>query len=219
MRTANPDLQARRRSEIITAAERCFLKSGFHQTSMQNIAEASGLSMGLLYRYFANKEAIITAVAQQDRDASLTAIANLPVDGDPVSAWVTLLIEMATAASAPDYANLASEILAEANRSPKILETLRANDTALAMAISTKLAEQKSSGAIKELDDLDAAAQLLLLLFDGLTMRAALTGVVPDSIIQPYLKRIVGSTNLPSDAVVAVDHRAVVQIKGWIFTR
>ncbi len=174
MRTANPDLQARRRQEIIAAAEQCFLKRGFHQTSMQNIAAASGLSMGLLYRYFANKEAIITAVAQQDQDVALAEVAAVPVDDDPTAAWVAFVINMATLASAPDYASLASEILAEANRSPKILQTLKDNDAALAVAIARKLAEQQATGAVTPSVDAHSAAQSLLLLFDGLVMRMAM---------------------------------------------
>ena len=174
MRTANPDLQARRRQEIIAAAEQCFLKRGFHQTSMQNIAAESGLSMGLLYRYFANKEAIITAVAQQDQDAALAEVAAVTVDGAPTAAWVAFIIGMATLASAPDYASLASEILAEANRSPKILQTLKDNDAALAVAIARKLAEQQAIGAITPSVDAHSAAQSLLLLFDGLVMRMAM---------------------------------------------
>jgi TetR/AcrR family transcriptional regulator, repressor for uid operon len=176
MRTANLDLQARRREEIITAAERCFLKTGFHQTSMQNIAAASGLSMGLLYRYFANKEAIIEGVAQQDQDAALAAVAAVPVDDDPVAAWGDFIINMATLASAPDYAALANEILAEANRSPKILQTLKDNDAALGRAIAQKLDAQKQRGTVKLSGDPQAAAQSLLMLFDGLVMRIAIGG-------------------------------------------
>jgi TetR/AcrR family transcriptional regulator, repressor for uid operon len=175
MRTADPDLQNRRRSEIISAAEQCFVKRGFHQTSMQNIAAASGLSMGLLYRYFANKEAIIEAVAQQDQEASLAAIAGLPAQGDVIAAWVSLLIEMASVASTPDYARLANEILAEASRSPKILETLQSNDAALAAAIGDKLTEQQCAGAIGVSCDLAQTAQAILLLFEGLTMRRFMT--------------------------------------------
>lgn len=175
MRTANPDLQNRRRNEIISAAEQCFLERGFHQTSMQNIAAASGHSMGLLYRYFTNKEAIIEAVAQQDQEASIVAIANVPIEGDVIAAWVTLLIDMARLAAAPDYAILASEILAEAHRSPKILATLQANDAALIAIITDKLAEQQRCGAIDISGGLETVAQSVLLLFEGLTMRRVMT--------------------------------------------
>ncbi len=200
MRTANPDLQARRREEILAGAERCFLKRGFHQTSMQNIAAESGLSMGLLYRYFANKEAIITAVAQQDQDASLKAVAGLPADGDAITAWVELLVAMARQAASPGYAVLASEILAEANRSPTIMRTLKDNDVELAMAIGQKLSEQRQAGTLTLSVDLGIAAQLLLLLFDGLIMRLAMRGLEFDHPINAQLYPMVVQILRPDNA-------------------
>jgi TetR/AcrR family transcriptional regulator, repressor for uid operon len=191
MRTVNPELQNRRRFEIVSAAEQCFLKRGFHQTSMQNIASASGLSMGLLYRYFPNKEAIIDAVAQRDQEASLVAIASLPAEGDVIAAWVSLLIIVSDLASAPDYATLASEILAEANRSPKIHKMLQANEAALASAIVAKLVEQERGGAINLSGDAESAAQSLLLLFDGLTMRKLMTPSELGQAIERGLERMV----------------------------
>lgn len=193
MRTANPELQNRRRSEIISAAEQCFLKRGFHQTSMQNIAAESLLSMGLLYRYFANKEAIIEAVAKRDQDESLAALANLPVTGDVIAAWVALLINGANAASSPDYAALASEILAEAFRSTKIREMVEANETAMATAIAAKLEEQQRGGEIQLSIPFEAAAQSLLLLFDGLTMRKTLTSRGRHHAVEKGLALMVGS--------------------------
>jgi TetR/AcrR family transcriptional regulator, repressor for uid operon len=199
MRTVDPELQNRRRSEIVSAAEQCFLKRGFHQTSMQNIASASGLSMGLLYRYFSNKEAIIDAVAQRDQEASLAAIADLPAKGDVITAWVSLLISASDLASAPGYAALASEILAEANRAPKILKMLQANEAALALAIADKLAEQEDHGVIDLSDNAELAAQSLLLLFDGLTMRKLMITSEIGRAIEQGLKQMVLSILVRGD--------------------
>lgn len=193
MRTANPDLQAQRRDEIVKAAEQCFLQRGFHQASMQNIAAASGLSMGLLYRYFANKEAIIAAVAQKDQEATLKAVAALPVDGDAVAAWSAILLDMSTVASSPDYSILASEILAEANRSPKILQMLRDNDAELAVVIGQKLTEQQHAGAITPAGDLDTTALLLMALFDGLVMRMTMTDIQCVNRIETPIQIIISS--------------------------
>ena len=46
-----------RRARILDAAERCFVRSGFHRTTMQDVAAEAGMSPGNLYRYFASKEA------------------------------------------------------------------------------------------------------------------------------------------------------------------
>ncbi|MBO4254230.1 TetR/AcrR family transcriptional regulator [Streptomyces griseorubiginosus] len=58
-----PERREARRAQIIAAARRCFARGGFHQTSMPDIAAAAGVSAGAPYRYFANKEEIILAIA------------------------------------------------------------------------------------------------------------------------------------------------------------
>ncbi|WP_443018235.1 helix-turn-helix domain-containing protein [Sphingobium sp. TKS] len=42
-----------------------FVKRGFHQTGMAQIASSSGIAVGQIYRDFANKEAIIAAALLQ----------------------------------------------------------------------------------------------------------------------------------------------------------
>ena len=53
---------AARRRQILDAAAACFARDGFHRTSMQDIVRESGISAGLVYRYFAGKEAVGGAV-------------------------------------------------------------------------------------------------------------------------------------------------------------
>jgi AcrR family transcriptional regulator len=53
-----------RRCQILDAALVCFAKRGFHQTSMHDISAEAGISVGLIYRYFENKEAVISAMAE-----------------------------------------------------------------------------------------------------------------------------------------------------------
>src|SRR3954454_10042846 len=67
MNRPNIQRQADRRDEILEAAERCFVRAGFHQTSMQEICAEAGMSAGNLYRYFPSKEAIISGIAERDR--------------------------------------------------------------------------------------------------------------------------------------------------------
>ncbi len=56
-----------RRSQILDAALSCFAKRGFHQTSMHDISAEAGISVGLIYRYFENKEAVISAMADRHK--------------------------------------------------------------------------------------------------------------------------------------------------------
>ncbi|MEP6698865.1 MAG: TetR/AcrR family transcriptional regulator [Verrucomicrobiota bacterium] len=57
------DNTADRRSQILSAAMVCFAKRGFHQTSMHDISAEAGISVGLIYRYFESKNAVISAMA------------------------------------------------------------------------------------------------------------------------------------------------------------
>jgi Transcriptional regulator len=65
LRTLDPI--ADRREQILSAAMNCFAKRGFHQTSMHDISTEAGISVGLIYRYFENKEAVISAMADRHK--------------------------------------------------------------------------------------------------------------------------------------------------------
>src|SRR5271156_4654230 len=56
-----------RRSEILDAAIICFSRDGFHRTTMQDIVKQSKLSPGAIYNYFAGKQEIIEAIANERR--------------------------------------------------------------------------------------------------------------------------------------------------------
>lgn len=181
MRKSDPDLQSRRQQEIIDAATGCFIANGFHQTSMANISAAAGLSMGLLYRYFPSKTAIIDAVAQRDRDALITAVAALPDRGDIAGDWTDLLLATIDEITEPGTIELLNEIHAEAGHNPALLAQLRINDRLLLTAIEAKLAAQ-------QVPDPAAAAALLVALAEGLAARRY---VAPDTDLAPLVRRVV----------------------------
>ena len=56
-----------RQTQILDAALICFAKRGFHQASMHDISAEAGISVGLIYRYFENKEAVISAMADRHK--------------------------------------------------------------------------------------------------------------------------------------------------------
>jgi AcrR family transcriptional regulator len=68
MPMAQPRSESDRRGQILDAALACFAKRGFHQTSMHDISAEAGISVGLIYRYFENKEAVISAMADRHKE-------------------------------------------------------------------------------------------------------------------------------------------------------
>jgi AcrR family transcriptional regulator len=64
-RVKNKSLVDRRRSQIIKGALKVFTVKGFHASTVREIAEAAGLTMGSLYNYVRSKEDIIFIVYEE----------------------------------------------------------------------------------------------------------------------------------------------------------
>src|SRR5215210_7638744 len=67
MVTPRTEIPADRRKQILQAAMVCFAQRGFHVASMHDISTEAGISVGLIYRYFENKEAVISAMAERHK--------------------------------------------------------------------------------------------------------------------------------------------------------
>lgn len=59
---------------IIEAAGQVFMESDFEAASTNQIAERAGISIGSLYQYFPNKDALILAVQKQHHDEVLRVV-------------------------------------------------------------------------------------------------------------------------------------------------
>ena len=174
MRKADPELHERRRAEILLAAETCFTARGFHATSMAEIASAASLSLGLLYRYFENKDALVLASAARERAEAIAALQALENEPDFIERLIALLHFEMQAGLAPGRARLSAEILAEAARNPALAAHLVVEDGAVRACFANLLRAQQGAGRIaKDFEPL-VCVDLLLALFDGLAMRAEL---------------------------------------------
>jgi len=70
MRRASSDEEKeQRRDEILSAAKRVFAISGFHATTMADVAREAGVSYGTIYWYFDSKEALFYALMDAEEQA------------------------------------------------------------------------------------------------------------------------------------------------------
>lgn len=60
-----------RRAQILAAARTCFASGGFKATSVDDIAKEAGVSVGLLYRIFTSKTAIVEAIILEQVEAQI----------------------------------------------------------------------------------------------------------------------------------------------------
>ena len=78
MRVSNrAQATAARREQLLEAALHCFVVTGFHQTSMRDIASQAGVSLGSLYNHFESKTALIAEIAQMESTELATLEAQL----------------------------------------------------------------------------------------------------------------------------------------------
>ena len=62
---SNERIREEQKERILNAALAIFAHNGYSETKMSDIAAAAGVSYGLAYHYFTNKEAIFTALIQK----------------------------------------------------------------------------------------------------------------------------------------------------------
>ena len=60
-----PDPSPDRHRQILRAAMNCFARRGVHLTTMHDISAEAQISVGLIYRYFASKDAVISFMARE----------------------------------------------------------------------------------------------------------------------------------------------------------
>ena len=80
-----------RRQEILDAALRCFSRDGFHNTTTADIVRESGVSQGTLYLYFATKEDIVVALADERHQGEAMINALAQGEQDPIRGLLALI--------------------------------------------------------------------------------------------------------------------------------
>lgn len=72
--SVDPGIVAQRRKEILDAAERCITNKGLQDLKLREVAQESQMSLGNLYNYFQNKEALIEALVERQTEFFLAEI-------------------------------------------------------------------------------------------------------------------------------------------------
>ncbi len=171
MRTVNPQRQEERRQQILEGASRCFIEKGFHQASMADIAKASGASMGLLYRYFRNKEAMVAAFAKSEVNESAKAIDAFAECRDFQSGLRIFVDTLVRDLLDDDYLRTLTEVAAECGRNSKLLTILRLEDKTLRTSLRAMLRALRERKLISPRHSDEQLVVLLPALWDGLASR------------------------------------------------
>jgi AcrR family transcriptional regulator len=168
-----------RRDKILQAARHCFLHNGFHATSMQDLFAEAGLSSGAVYRYFASKDEVIAAIAEENiRDAvAMIHTAATQQPGRSLGDVLADVFELAETKQAQDgHGALALLAWSEALRNPSLAEQFNHLLPQMRADLAEAVREHQSSGDLPRDVAADAIAAVLLAIVPGYILQLALLG-------------------------------------------
>ena len=166
-----------RRREILEAAGRCFAENGFHSTSMQDFFEASGLSAGLVYRYFRSKDELIATLAGEALEQLHARVeeafsADEPPGVEEVLARLLRTIDELDARER--LARVAVQVWGEALRNPTVAPILTDGITRLLAALERLVRAAQAAGRLDRRLDPGYAARAMYSILPGFILQRAL---------------------------------------------
>jgi TetR/AcrR family transcriptional repressor of uid operon len=114
-----------RPTQILDAALVCFAKRGFHQASMHDISTEAGISVGLIYRYFENKDAVISAMADRHKK-EIQEVLDRARQAPNLLESLEILFTAHCCEDAPQVVSaFVVDLYAEASRNPHVADLVR----------------------------------------------------------------------------------------------
>jgi TetR/AcrR family transcriptional repressor of uid operon len=114
-----------RQTQILDAALVCFAKRGFHQASMHDISAEAGISVGLIYRYFENKEAVISSMADRHKKEIYDMLARARQAPTLLESLEILFTAHCCENEPRVISAFVVDIYAEASRNPQVADLVR----------------------------------------------------------------------------------------------
>jgi AcrR family transcriptional regulator len=166
-----------RREQILAAALACFLRKGLHNTSMQDLIQEAGLSVGAVYRYFKSKHEIIHAIAadvaggiQQHIDA--VADRRLPLADSLDAVLDGIEVQLAPDGLLP----VALQVWSEATLDPVIGEIVAERYAGLRGSVRRLVEHAVQSGELPAGTDIDAVTPVIFSMIPGYALQRLLIG-------------------------------------------
>ncbi|MFJ5215736.1 TetR/AcrR family transcriptional regulator [Streptomyces sp. NPDC088354] len=166
-----------RREQILDAARRCFLRDGFHSTSMQDLFAESGLSAGAVYRHFASKNEMITAIVEENMRDVLAMAHSVAKDrpsssiGD-LMADVIDIVRVKTADQ--NIAGLSVLAWSESLRNPLLAEQFADLMKQMRSALTDVIREHQRNGRLTRTVSAEAIAATLMCTLPGYILQLAM---------------------------------------------
>jgi TetR/AcrR family transcriptional repressor of uid operon len=164
-----------RREQIMHAAMACFAKQGFHQATMHDISAEAGISVGLIYRYFANKDAVISAMAEEHK-AEVHQWLERARQAPTLLEAIEILFTSYCCENTPQVVSaFVVDLFAEASRHPRLADLVRDVSQTATDGLTDLIARSPELRHAEHDMNPRELAELLFALNDGMLMRHVLT--------------------------------------------
>lgn len=170
MDIATDSIASKRATDILDQVKSVFALNGFDGTSMQDLAQATQMSVGNFYRYFPSKDAIITALVKRDMTEIEAVFDSVRAAPDPGALFMQLLRFRIETLPFEDAA-LWSEVQAASNRSPDIAAMMRGMDETVRTNIVDALVRIHGDSSAEAAAVFGIRAHLVMLIVHGFAQR------------------------------------------------
>jgi AcrR family transcriptional regulator len=163
-----PSYKAEARARIVAAATRLFMAKGYRRTTMDDVADALGVSKGALYLYYPSKVDLLRAIQAENRSMSRRWMDEaLERPGGAAWSFYRSLEEVFDQWAGHEQVALYFEILGEAAHDTEIRAAIRLDHREDLKSLRRFLTELRRRGALRSDVDLDVLAFMFIALFQG----------------------------------------------------
>lgn len=167
-----------KRDLILNTARDLFLARGFEGTSIDQIAEAAGVSRQTIYNNFDGKEALFRALAGVLADHVVEPLLSDDLEAGDVESTLTALAERALALMVlPTTLALHRLVVTEAVKFPEVARQIYEGGAERAARTLAAYLGRQSARGVLEIDDLELAAEHFFGMLAGHRQYRALLGV------------------------------------------
>lgn len=184
-----------RRQQILDAARVCFIRNGFHQTSMHDVVAEADLSVGAAYRYFPSKTELIVALAQQMTDQIQSAFDAVARQRPRPSLTVAVqrAVDLANEHSGPDgVLRLAVQVWGEAQRDPVLASFVDGFFRTIRTTLVTLARSAQDAGELPADADPEGVGAVLFAIIPGYALQRMMTGGPEPEVFKDGLRALIG---------------------------
>lgn len=167
-----PEYKERAKDRIVEAAREVFSKKGYHEATMDDVAEQLGVSKGALYQYFNSKEDLYRTILKARFHNMTDLLRSTATGGGSLTETCQAFFDNLT----KDTSSIGHsfEVISEASRNAALAKVVRENYHETTKVIEQCLTELRKEGSLRKELDIHLLTEGLVAFYDGLMVHLAI---------------------------------------------